>query len=741
MVQNLDALFAPTSVAVIGATDRPHAVGTVVWHNLRHAARAFRGPCYAVNPNRTQLLGERTWPDVASLPERPDLGVVCTPPAAVAGAVRDLAARSARAAIVLTAGLDEASRAELLAIAHASGMRILGPNCIGAMAPHAGLNASFAHASAEPGPLAFVTQSGALMTAMLDWSRARNLGFSHFVSLGDQLEVDCADLLLFLADDDKTQAILLYLESVQDSAKFLAAARQASRKKPVLVVKAGRSEAGSRAAKSHTGALAGSDLVFDAAVRRAGLLRVDSVHDLFLAAETLACLREADGERICVLTNGGGAGVLAADACTEHGVPLAELDGDTIARLDALLPANWSKADPVDVLGDAPVERYVRALETLLAREETGCVLFVHAPTAIVDSKDIAAALLPLARTRNGERPRVFSCWLGEDAVREARATFRAAGIGDYDTPEEAVRAFAMLRAWRSNQRFLELAERATDAPKAFDRVTVDALVATAIAEGREWLLEDESKRLLAAAGIPVVATRHAEPRPEAAAAAARELGFPVALKALSPDLLHKSDLGGVALDLGDEVAVHEAASAMLARLRRARPDARVVGFSVQSMIRQKGAVELIVGAHVDASFGPVLLFGHGGTTVELRKDRALALPPLDRELARELVDRTRVARLLDGFRGQRGVDRGAVEDVLVAASQLLAEVPEIAEFDVNPLLASPDGVLALDARVRVSAARPGGRQHFALRHLASQAAKSEFAPAAGVGPRPLSCS
>lgn len=712
----LDALFSPRSVAVFGASDKQGAVGSVVWDNLR--ASAFAGKRWPIHPTRAELHGERVYPSLRELPEAPELGVVCTPPATVPGIVDDLADRGARAVIVITAGLDEAQRARLLAAHQRTGIRIQGPNCIGTIAPHANLNASFAHAGARPGDLAFVTQSGALMTAMLDWANARELGFSHFVSLGDQLEIDCADLLTFLAHDEATNAILLYLESVQDSAKFLAAAREAAARKPVIVVKAGRSEAGSRAAASHTGALAGSDLVFDAAARRVGMLRVDSVHDLFLAAETLGCLSERAPKQLTVVTNGGGAGVLAADACAHYGVTMADLAPSTRESLDALLPANWSRGNPVDILGDAPVARYVAALTALLADENAGSILFVHAPTAIVPSAQIARALLPLANGDSNQPKRLLSCWLGDSAVAEARAEFRAAGVADYDTPEEAVRALSMLQRWLAVRDVAE-ATPCGKGPKAPLRLPdVRRIVDRAIAEGRQWLLEDEAKSVLAAAGIPVVATRHAEPTADDAVAKAREIGFPVALKILSPDLLHKSDIGGVALDLDDEASLRKAADSMLLRIRKARPDARLTGFSVQTMVRARGAVELILGASIDPTFGPVLLFGHGGTAVELLADRALALPPLDSVQTDALVARTRVERLLTGYRNQPPADRAAVRDALLCLSRLVEVVPEIAQLDVNPLLATEHGCIALDARIQVLADRPGGARTFALREL-----------------------
>ncbi|MEP7281362.1 MAG: GNAT family N-acetyltransferase, partial [Rubrivivax sp.] len=523
----------------------------------------------------------------------------------------------------------------------------------------------------------------------------------------------------WLAMDARTRAILLYIESIEAPRKFMSAARAAARNKPVILVKAGRSLAGQQAAASHTGALAGSDAVFDAAIRRAGMLRVDTLQQLFTAAETLARLERgstigAATPALTVVTNGGGAGVLAADAVAAAGLALAPLSEPTRAALDAVLPSTWSHANPVDLIGDAPVERYVGALQTLLADPASGLLLVMHAPTAIVPSLEIADALVPLLQPAAA---RVLGCWLGDAAVAAARQRFQAAGICCYDTPEQAVQAVAMLAEYRRNQaQLIETPPAAVAEADAMDLDAVRVQVAAVLAEGREWLSEPEAKTLLAACGVPVAMTRICAPTPVAAAETALAIGFPVALKILSPELSHKSDVGGVVLDLGDADQVARAASAMLERVRTRRPDATIAGFTVQQMVRRARAHELIVGASVDAQFGPVILFGQGGTAVEVVADRALALPPLNLPLARALVDRTRVAKLLRGYRDVPPVHEGALLGTLITVSRLLAEVPEIAELDINPLLADADGVIALDARVRVSAARPAGAGHFAIR-------------------------
>ena len=722
-IRNLDSLFEPASVAVIGASPRPASVGATLWRNLRQGG--FGGPLMAVNPNHTQLDGEPVYASVAALSSVPELAVICTPPGTVAGLIEQLGALGTRAVIVLTAGLSADQRQAMLDAARPHLLRILGPNCIGMLSPHAGLNASFAHTGALRGELAFVSQSGALVTAMLDWAGSRGIGFSHFVSLGEHADVDFADMLDFLASDAKTRAILLYIESVSNARKFMSAARAAARNKPVIVVKAGRSQQGQRAAASHTGALAGSDVVIDAAIRRAGMLRVDTLAELFMAAETLARFRGNTAQQLTILTNGGGAGVMAADAAAAAGVELAALDVDTLARLDAVLPPNWSHANPVDIIGDAPAQRYVQALQALDSGSAGAAVLFIHAPTAIVQSADIAQALLPLARRAP---PRLLSCWLGDAAVAEARRSFQKAGVATFATPEDAVRAFSLLVTYRQNQaQLLETPPLSTGAGLAArpDLAAVRGQVRDVIASGRSLMSEPESKAVLAAYGVPVVATRTVAADADAAQRAAREVGWPVALKILSPDISHKSDVGGVMLDLESEADVREAARAMLERVRRARPEAQIEGFTVQACVRRAHAQELIVGASIDQVFGPVILFGQGGTAVEVVADRAVALPPLNTALARSLVARTRVAKLLDGWRDTPAIDHGALHAVLVAVSQMLADVPEIVELDINPLILNFEGAMALDARIRLSADAPGGARHFAIRPYPSHLSES----------------
>jgi acetyltransferase len=722
-VRNLDSLFDPASVAVIGASERPASVGATVWRNL--SGGGFAGEVYPVNPKHRQLDGHKVYAHIRDLPQTPELAIICTPPVTVPGLVHELAERGTRAAIILTAGLSAEEKRATQDAARPHLLRLLGPNCIGLLSPHFKLNASFAHIGAQPGELAFVSQSGALVTAMLDWADAQQIGFSHFVSLGEHMDVDFGDMLDYLATDSRTRAILLYIESIESPRKFMSAARAAARNKPVIVIKSGRSTLGQKAAASHTGALAGSDAVYNAAISRAGMLRVNTLNELFLAAEMLTRCRSTASDALTILTNGGGAGVMAADSAEWIGVPLAKLSPQTVTQLDALLPPNWSHGNPVDIIGDAPVERYARALEVLAAAPEAGTILFIHAPTAIVPSADIARTLVPLARPASGPTPRLLSCWLGGHAVADARNQFKQAGIASFETPEAAVRGVAMLQAYNRNQTELMEAPPAQSTQVAPDREAVRALVREALANGQTLLTEPQAKAVLDAYGIPVVSTRTVPADPNLAAAEAERIGYPVVIKILSEQISHKSDVGGVALNLDSADEVREAARVMLSRVKALRPDAVIDGFTVQGMVRRQHVQEVIVGATIDQVFGPIILFGQGGTAVEVLADRAVALPPLNVPLARALVARTRISKLLKGWRDTPAANEEALLAVLLAVSELLADIPELAELDINPLLVNHEGAIALDGRIRLSAAKPAGALNFAIRPYPSELAET----------------
>ncbi|MGF1610560.1 MAG: GNAT family N-acetyltransferase [Kiloniellales bacterium] len=713
-VRNLDSLFKPRSVALVGASKRAGSVGAVVARNLFHAG--FEGPILPLNPTQAAIEGVLTYNSVAALPLAPDLAVIATPPDTVPGLIAELAERGTRGAVVITAGFGEggseageARRSAMLQAARPHLLRVVGPNCLGIMVPGVGLNASFSHVAPLPGDLAFLTQSGALVTAMLDWATPRGIGFSQIVSLGDMSDVDFGDMLDYLARDSGTRAILLYVEAVTHARKFMSAARAAARTKPVIVIKGGRHAEGAKAAASHTGALAGSDAVYDAAFARAGMLRVFTLDELFDAAETLAALgaraaRTTSGDRLAILTNGGGAGVLATDALIESGGRLAALSPETLKALDAALPVTWSRGNPVDIIGDAQGDRYAAALEALLGERAADAILVINCPTAVASSSDAARAVVD-ALAKHEPRP-VFTNWLGSEAAREARALFAQERIPTYETPEQAVRAFLHLARYRRNQDLLT--ETPPSLPGHFtpDTAAARRVIATALAEDRAWLGEPEAKRVLAAYGIPVLAAETAAD-PAEAAAKAKAIGGPVALKILSPDITHKSDLGGVTLDLAGAETVRAAAEAMQARVGKAAPGARLEGFIVEAMCRRRGAEELILGIVEDAQFGPVVLFGHGGTAVEVIRDKALALPPLNLNLAHALMAQTRVHRLLQGYRDRPAADLEAIALTLIKLAQLAADIAEIVEVDINPLLADAEGVIALDARIKVHGVVP----------------------------------
>ena len=713
-IRNLTSLVAPKSIALIGAGDRPGSLGAVVWRNLQTAG--FAGSLYPVNPKHREIGGTRVYPDIASLPETPELAVLVTPAATVPGLIADLARRGTKAAAVISSGFGgpegQVLKQQMLEAARPGLLRILGPNCLGMMAPPAGLNAGFAHIAAKPGPIAFLSQSGAILTSVIDWAVPRGIGFSHLVSLGEMADVDFGDMLDFLADDPETKAILMYVEAVTHARKFMSAARRAARAKPVIAIKAGRHAEAAKAVASHTGALAGADAVYDTAFRRAGMLRVTQLEELFDAAETLSMAALPQGDRLAILTNGGGIGILATDMLIDTGGRLAAIAPETLARLDAVLPATWSHGNPIDIIGDAPPERYARAIEALLADRGNDAILVLNCPTAVADAGASARAVVAALA---GSSQCVLTSWIGEATAATARRTFREAGIPTYETPEAAVTAFDHVVRYRRNQELLT--ETPPSMPTAFavDRAAVMEIVAAALAEKREMLTGPESQRILEAYGTPTLRSIVAAGAEEAGRAAARLAG-PVAVKILSPDISHKSDVGGVMLGLEGEAAVAAAAATILARARSQRPQARILGVTVEPMIRRPGALELILGMSEDPQFGPILLFGQGGTAVERIADSALAMPPLNLKLAMDQIASTRIYRLLQGYRDRPPADLDAIALTLTKLSQLTVDMPEIVELDINPLLADADGVIAVDARVKVRPAAMPGAGRLAIR-------------------------
>ena len=711
-------------MALIGASNRPGSVGNVLAKNLQ--AGGFGSALSFINPKGETILGVESVPSVAALTEAPELAVIATPPASVPDLVRELGERGTKAAVVITAGFGSSAvgpdgkplSLALLEATQPYGTRIIGPNCLGILAPTMRLNASFSHLGSSAGSLAFVAQSGAIVTAVQDWAEPRAVGFSHLVSLGDMLDVDLGDMLDYLANDPRTDAILLYVEGIQHSRKFMSAARAAARMKPVIAVKGGRFEAGMKAAASHTGAVAGADAVYDAAFRRSGILRVFTLEELFGAVETLAMAKRHRGNRLAIVTNGGGLGVLAADALAERKGRLAELSPETVEALATILPGTWSGGNPVDIIGDAPGARYEAVLRVILDDPNVDAVLVINCPTAVISREEAAHAVANVAVARKGKT--LLASWVGAATTKTALKIFGDAGIPSYDTPEQAIRAFMQLVEHGVRQDLL--LETPPSLPEVFQPRTDEAVkvIEGAVAEGREWLTEPEAKQVMEAYGIPTVPTYTANTPAEAAAHAAR-IGGPVALKILSKELTHKSDVGGVVLNLEGPSLVERAARDMFERVRMAHPKASIQGFSVQATVRRPGAREIIIGVTEDPQFGPVIAFGQGGTAVEVINDVALGFPPLNLRLARALMSRTRILRMLEGYRDVPAANLDAVALTLVKVSQLVVDLAQVVELDLNPLLVDSYGVLALDARVRVRAAKDAPVPRLAIRPYPKQ--------------------
>ena len=718
--RNLEHLFAPASVVAVGASARPNSVGGAVTRNL--LGGGFKGEIHLVNAKGGKIAGRRAFSRVADLPRPADLAIVMTPPDTVPGLIAELGRCGTRAAVVITAGpgagptagaLNARWRQDLLDAAQPHLLRIVGPNCIGFACPRIGLNASFGPTGLKSGRIAAVAQSGAVLAGLADWGTAQGIGFSHLISMGDMADVDFGDVLDALARDSETRALLLYVEAITHARKFMSAARGVARLKPVIVLKAGRHAAAARAAASHTGAMAGSAEVYAAAFARAGLVSVLGLGELFDAAETLGHGIVPRSNQLGILTNGGGVGVIATDLLLDQGGELAGIGDDTVGRLDKLLPPAWSRANPVDIIGDADGARYAAALDAMADDRAVGAVLAMNVPTALTSSIDAARAVAGAAGAR---KVPVIGCWIGGPEAEAGRRILHEAGIPAYDTPLRAVRGFMHIIDYRQGQRAL------LRVPPSVPEVRADAdlartIVRGALAEGRSLLTEPESKRVLAAYGIPVVPTETVRDADEAARVALR-IGFPVAVKILSRGITHKSDVSGVALDLASADAVADAVHRMERRVAEVAPSAAVDGFVVQPMIKRPYAVELILGAAEDPVFGPILMVGQGGVATEIVNDRALALPPLDPVLAEDALKRTRIDRLLRGYRDRPPAARGAVIDAMVRLSQLIADIDDIAELDINPLLADAEGAIALDARI-VARAQPANQprgRRFAIR-------------------------
>jgi acetyltransferase len=701
-VRNLETLLSPRSIAIVGASSRAGALGQRVLENVIDSG--FDGTIFAVNPKRVEIDDEWWVPSVADLPVAPDLAIIVTPAKTVPGIIAELGAKGTRLAVVISAGLhDPELKQAMLDAAKPHLLRIVGPNCLGVLMPHAKFNASFAHRWAVPGGLALISQSGALVTSMIDWAQARCIGFSGIVSVGDMADVDLGDLIDLFAADPRTNAIALYAEGITNPPKFMSAARAAARIKPVIILKAGKGAAAASAALSHTAAITGTYDVHLAAFRRAGIVAVETLTELFDAAQVLAERRPLGGNRLAIVTNGGGPGILAVDALQNTRGELASLSSETLAALDPVLPAGWSRANPIDVIGDAKADRFAAAAHAAACDRGVDAVLVMHCPTAISSGSEIARGVAAQVGAADWPRNKpLLACWLGDGNADIAQAIFKAAGVPLFDNLDDAVRGFGDLVAAREAREALVQAPARCTTPLA----NVDAaraVIEGARRDGRTVLTAPETKAILAAFGVPIAMARSAATADDVARACAG-LTPPYVVKAISPDITHKSDLGAVILNVSGPQAAEGAALVIGERLREVMPDAVISGFEIEQMVTMRHSHELLVGITDDPTFGPVIAVGAGGVDVELIGDRALGLPPLDDSLSRDLIARTRIAKLLASNRGKPAADLDSIVAVLNAVSAICVELPDILELDINPLLVGESGAIALDGRIRITA-------------------------------------
>ncbi len=700
-IRNLDKIFKPKSVAVIGASERPSSVGHTVVTNL--VTSGFPGEVYPINPKYDSLEGLKAYPNVAALPDGADLAVICTPAKTVPRLIVECGEAGIMGLVVLTAGFREAGgegkqleqQMRETAVLY-DGMRIVGPNCLGVLCPHQNLNASFADGMPPKGHIAFISQSGALCTSVLDWARAQNVGFSHFVSVGNMTDVNIADLIDYFSLDENTESVIMYVESLQNSREFMSAARAFARTKPIVAYKAGRFTESAQAAASHTGAMAGVDAVYEAAFARAGVVRVFESGDMFNCAELLARGRNPKGPRLAILTNAGGPGVMATDALIEHKGQLAELSEATMEKLTSFLPSSWSHNNPVDVLGDAPPERFSESLEVVLADKGVDAAVVVLTPQAMTNPTLTAELVGQVAKK---SRKPILAAWMGGEAVKEGIHALDEAGVPTYESPENAVRAFMYLVKYTRSQQFLHETPKDIPVEFALDRSRLKGVFDTIFSEHTQLLTENTSKALLDAYEIPISKPYVARNRSDAVEYA-RRIGYPVVMKVLSEQITHKADVDGVLLNLNSDNDVRNGFDRILKSAAERRPDATVDGVTVQRMVNTAGGCELILGAKRDPVFGPVILVGAGGFTAELMQDHSMELPPLNERLARRMLESLRAWPLLTGYRSKPAVNIDALLEVLMRFSYLVADYPEIYELDINPLLVTPQEAIALDARV-----------------------------------------
>lgn len=708
----LKPLFAPKSVAVFGASDQPDSVGKIVFHNMLQSG--YQGALYPINPNHAKIQGHKAYAAIAQIQDEIDLAIIATPPQTVPDIIEECGKHNVKAAVIITAGFGEAGATgvklerAVLENARRYNIRLIGPNCLGVMRPDIGLNATFNHGSANVGNLAFVSQSGALCTAILDWAQTNDVGFSSVISMGSSIDVDFGEILDYLVSDIKTQSILLYIEGIRNARSFMSAIRAAAQVKPVILVKVGRHSVSSKAAMSHTASMVGSDDAFDAAVRRAGVVRVQTVTQLFSVAKALSCGFHPTGNRLAIVTNGGGPGVMATDIAADLGLTMATLSEATIQQLNQTLPATWSHSNPVDIIGDAQADRYHHAVKACLEDPNVDGVLTILTPQAM--TKPLEAATNVIELSNQYSKP-LLACWMGGAQVDQSRKLFNRAKKPSFRTPEPAVEVFSFLSKYYQNQKLLIQVPGPLSHQLEPDVEGARMVIEGALQERRRILNEMESKALLSAFHIPVAKTLIAR-SPNEALQIALELGFPVAMKINSPDITHKTDAGGVLLNLANAQAVPAAYHEILENVRQYRPDARIDGVSIQPMVVKPNGRELMVGVTNDPVFGPVITFGAGGTMVEVMGDRSVALPPLNTFLVKDLIQGTRIAKMLGAFRHMPPVNMDALESLLLRISEMVCELPMLMEMDINPLIVDENGALAADARVMVAFRTPSADRY-----------------------------
>jgi acetyltransferase len=732
-IRNLDKMFSPKSVAFFGASDKDATIGMTVTRNL--LAGGFKGPIWLINLHHKIVAGQTCYHNLKALPGVPDLAIIATPPATVPGIIKELGEAGTKACVVITAGVGENHnlRQKMLEAARPSTLRIMGTNCFGLLVPGIGLNASFSHMSPQKGSLAFLSQSGAIIGSVIDWADDQNIGFSHIASLGNMDDVDVGDMLDFMAMDRNSSAILMYLEQITNPRKFMSAARAASRIKPVIVIKAGRHEEGAKAAASHTGAMAGSDEIYNAAFHRAGVLRVAGLEEMFNAAEIIGHGSKLNGDRLTIISNGGGAGVLAVDCLMDCGGTLATLTSDTIAKLNKLLPDNWSGANPVDLIGDAGPDRYELALNIIAQDKNTDAVLVMNCPTALTSSTGVALSMSKGIKALRQNNKAMIAAWLGGDAAQPGRDILTSENIPTYQTPEDAVQGFSYLRSYRKLQDEIMKPPPAMQDDLNINPAKARQIIEKVLKSGRSLLTELEAKDVLSCYGITIAETYQAGTPQEVRRIATeiqKKSDHNIVVKILSEDITHKSDVGGVSLNISSPLNAEKAASDMIAHIRKMHPDAKVSGFTVQPMVEKQGAYELIVGIVNDKTFGPAILFGHGGTEAEIVNDKAVDLVPLDLRLASDMMKRTDIYKLLQGYRNHPAVNLHSIAMTLIRLSQVAVDCPEIEELDINPLLVDEKGVIALDGRIIVKAVdRKMANSRLAIRPYPKHWEKEEILP------------